>query len=92
MARCVCALPLAVVLVDDIWNGPRHVQVPFGSNNVVSLNERLGSLDRCQGGAFAFRGERQGFRCEGGGNRAGDVGIGGGLAHVKVLQAFCACP
>jgi len=26
--------------------------VPFGSNNVVSLNERLGSLDRCQGGLF----------------------------------------
>ena len=26
--------------------------VPFGSNNLVSLNERLGSLDRCQGGLF----------------------------------------
>ncbi len=26
--------------------------VPFGPNQIVSLNERLGSLDRCQGGLF----------------------------------------
>mmetsp|Transcript_29198 Transcript_29198/g.75160 ORF Transcript_29198/g.75160 Transcript_29198/m.75160 type:complete len:696 (-) Transcript_29198:28-2115(-) len=26
--------------------------VPFGSNQIVALNERLGSLDRCQGGMF----------------------------------------
>ena len=35
-----------------------HVQIyvgewiPFGANQIVSLNERLGSLDRCQGGLF----------------------------------------
>ncbi len=26
--------------------------IPFGANQIVSLNERLGSLDRCQGGLF----------------------------------------
>lgn len=26
--------------------------IPFGTNNVVALNERLGALDRCQGGLF----------------------------------------
>ncbi|TMW67009.1 hypothetical protein Poli38472_012125 [Pythium oligandrum] len=26
--------------------------IPFGSNQVVALNERLGSMDRCQGGLF----------------------------------------
>lgn len=26
--------------------------IPFGSNQVVALNERLGALDRCQGGMF----------------------------------------
>jgi hypothetical protein len=26
--------------------------VPFGSNQIVSLNDRLGALDRCQGGLF----------------------------------------
>jgi hypothetical protein len=37
---------------------PSHVQIyvaewiPFGANQIVSLNERLGSLDRCQGGLF----------------------------------------
>jgi hypothetical protein len=35
-----------------------HVQIyvsewiPFGANQIVSLNDRLGSLDRCQGGLF----------------------------------------
>jgi hypothetical protein len=27
--------------------------IPFGANQVVALNERLGSLDRCQGGMFS---------------------------------------
>ena len=26
--------------------------IPFGSNQIVALNERLGALDRCQGGLF----------------------------------------
>lgn len=26
--------------------------IPFGSNQIVALNERLGSMDRCQGGLF----------------------------------------
>ncbi|EKX41195.1 hypothetical protein GUITHDRAFT_142126 [Guillardia theta CCMP2712] len=26
--------------------------VPFGANNIVALNERLGAFDRCQGGLF----------------------------------------
>ena len=26
--------------------------IPFGANQIVSLNERLGALDRCQGGFF----------------------------------------
>jgi WD repeat-containing protein 35 len=26
--------------------------VPFGSNQIVALNERLGAMDRCQGGLF----------------------------------------
>uniref|UniRef100_K3W8I8 Uncharacterized protein n=1 Tax=Globisporangium ultimum (strain ATCC 200006 / CBS 805.95 / DAOM BR144) TaxID=431595 RepID=K3W8I8_GLOUD len=26
--------------------------IPFGSNQIVSLNDRLGSLERCQGGLF----------------------------------------
>ena len=26
--------------------------IPFGSNQIVGLNERLGALDRCQGGFF----------------------------------------
>ena len=38
-----------------------HVQVligewcPFGSNQIVSLNERLGAMDRCQGGLFTSK-------------------------------------
>ena len=26
--------------------------IPFGSNQIVALNERLGAMDRCQGGLF----------------------------------------
>ena len=26
--------------------------IPFGANQIVALNERLGALDRCQGGFF----------------------------------------
>ena len=26
--------------------------IPFGANQIVGLNERLGALDRCQGGFF----------------------------------------
>ncbi|KAL0584186.1 hypothetical protein ABG067_005960 [Albugo candida] len=26
--------------------------IPFGSNQIIALNERLGSMDRCQGGLF----------------------------------------
>ena len=26
--------------------------IPFGSNQIVALNERLGALDRCKGGLF----------------------------------------
>ena len=27
--------------------------IPFGSNQIVALNERLGAMDRCQGGLFS---------------------------------------
>ena len=27
--------------------------IPFGANQIVALNERLGALDRCQGGLFS---------------------------------------
>ena len=27
--------------------------VPFGSNQIVALNQRLGAMDRCQGGLFS---------------------------------------
>lgn len=27
--------------------------IPFGANQIVALNERLGSFDRCQGGLFS---------------------------------------
>ena len=26
--------------------------MPFGANQIVALNERLGALDRCQGGLY----------------------------------------
>lgn len=26
--------------------------IPFGENQIVGLNDKLGSLDRCQGGMF----------------------------------------
>jgi len=29
--------------------------IPFGSNQIVALNERLGAMDRCQGGLFTSK-------------------------------------
>jgi|EP01047_Picozoa_sp_COSAG01_P020406 hypothetical protein len=29
--------------------------VPFGSNQIVALNERLGTADRCQGGLLTAK-------------------------------------
>ena len=34
---------------------PRCRWIPFGSNQIVSLNDKLGSADRCQGGMFLGR-------------------------------------
>eukprot|EP00501_MAST-03F_sp_TOSAG23-6_P001054 GSMAST32.ASY1.ANO1.1097.1 assembled CDS len=33
--------------------------IPFGANNICALNERLGALDRCQGGLFTSTVDKQ---------------------------------